>query len=365
MTMLAVLKTDGNPTQALRGLLQKLLSEQIVDALVAAAATPYSRLPMPTLICAADRMNDVNPLAPVAAFNAARQAASVLRTANSRRLALVLRPCEIRAFVELVKLKQCVATEVTLIGLECLGRMENSEYLQRIDEDGELTTAFYRDSRLRQSVCQACRACRHFQPQGVDLALWTIGFDLTEGIGVAVGSDAGRRIMSQLGLQPGPEPAERPAQLAALREQRMQEQALLLQRTSAAINTMERMQQLFATCLNCYNCRTACPVCYCKECVFMTDVFAHDPAVLLRRAKKRGLVKLPTDTTMFHLTRLAHMSHACVACGHCSSVCPSGIPVADVFQTVAHRVQQVYDYEPGRDPAEPIPLLITESRTAR
>ncbi len=69
---------------------------------------------------------------------------------------------------------------------------------------------------------------------------------------------------------------------------------------------------------------------------------------------------MPADTVMFHLTRLAHMSHACVGCGQCASVCPSGIPVADIFKTVAVRTQDLFDYEPGKDLSEPIPYLAFE-----
>jgi formate dehydrogenase subunit beta len=65
---------------------------------------------------------------------------------------------------------------------------------------------------------------------------------------------------------------------------------------------------------------------------------------------------------MFHLTRMAHMSHACVGCGHCSSVCPSHIPVADVFIQVAAATQALYQYEPGRDVNEPIPLLVFDEK---
>ncbi|MCP4754396.1 MAG: formate dehydrogenase, partial [Proteobacteria bacterium] len=101
-------------------------------------------------------------------------------------------------------------------------------------------------------------------------------------------------------------------------------------------------------------------VCYCRECVFLTDVFSHDPEVFIRRAQKKGRVKMPTETTMFHMTRLAHMSHACVGCGQCSSACPSSIPVADIFETVATQTQDMFAYVPGRRIDEPIPYLVFE-----
>ena len=65
------------------------------------------------------------------------------------------------------------------------------------------------------------------------------------------------------------------------------------------------------------HCRVACPVCYCKECVFLTNVFEHDPDQYLRWAKRKGMVKMPTDTVFYHITRMVHMSTACVGCGQC------------------------------------------------
>jgi formate dehydrogenase subunit beta len=36
----------------------------------------------------------------------------------------------------------------------------------------------------------------------------------------------------------------------------------------------------------------------------------------------------------------------------CSDACPVGISVADMFRAVGQRVQQSFDYVPGRDPDE-------------
>ena len=46
----------------------------------------------------------------------------------------------------------------------------------------------------------------------------------------------------------------------------------------------------------------------------------------------------------------------------CSSVCPSNIPVADIFRTLAAETQTLYNYEPGRDVSEPIPLQVFEEQ---
>ena len=67
---------------------------------------------------------------------------------------------------------------------------------------------------------------------------------------------------------------------------------------------------------------------------------------------------MPTDTLFYHITRLAHMSTACVGCGQCSNACPNDIPVMELFRTVAQGTQQAFDYEAGRSLEEDPPLSV-------
>jgi formate dehydrogenase subunit beta len=76
----------------------------------------------------------------------------------------------------------------------------------------------------------------------------------------------------------------------------------------------------------------------------------------MRWARRRGSIKMPTDTLFYHITRLAHMSTACVGCGQCSNACPNDIPVMELFRTVARDTQSAFDYEPGRSFDEAPPL---------
>jgi len=65
---------------------------------------------------------------------------------------------------------------------------------------------------------------------------------------------------------------------------------------------------------------------------------------------------MPTDTVFYHITRLAHMSTACVGCGQCSNACPNDIPVMELFRTVAQSTQQAFEYTAGRRVDEKPPL---------
>lgn len=358
----AICVSEQDPVAAVRTVLESILARKLADAVLVAARSPYSALPMPTLFTEPEKMEAVDPLAPVAPFNAGRQAAAITKRPTGKRLALVLRPCEMRALIELVKLKQCSLENVILIGIECLGRLENKVYLEHASKTSDFTTAFYKNPELQAEITRACRICEHFQPKGVDLTISLLGSPAGSA-GFFGETETGEKLIDQMGLMVSDAPAEREAAAGVLLGQRLAARDALFQETAAKINTIDKFQKLIATCLNCYNCRTACPVCYCKECVFLTGVFRHRPENLIRRAVKRGAVKMPTDTTMFHMTRLVHMSHACVGCGHCSSVCPSNIPVADIFRTVAAQTQALFDYEPGRNVSEPVPYLVFEENT--
>jgi formate dehydrogenase subunit beta len=92
--------------------------------------------------------------------------------------------------------------------------------------------------------------------------------------------------------------------------------------------------------------------------VFNTDAVAYAPAQYLSWADKWGQVLMPNDTVFFHLTRLAHIGCTCVGCGQCTLACPSQIPVADLFISVTRNARKAFDYEPGRDDTEPLPLSV-------
>ncbi len=92
----------------------------------------------------------------------------------------------------------------------------------------------------------------------------------------------------------------------------------------------------------------------------MTDVFDHQPYQYMQWAKRKGQIKLPSDTMFYHLTRMAHIGLTCVGCGQCSQACPHDIPLVELFRTVAHTAQKAFSYEAGRSLNESLPLSVFE-----
>jgi formate dehydrogenase subunit beta len=354
---------NGDIVTGLRSFLQGLLSTAAVRAVLVPQRLPRRPMVMPTLVTEADRMEGADPLAPCFPLNAARLASRLARKPMGARWAAVLRPCEIRALVELVKLKQARMEEVVLISVDCLGAYANRDYLRvAAAHSASVTLDFLRKmlagERLEPDLAPACRVCEFPVPPHSDIHIGFLGAEAGGPLMAEARSDAGRQVVAAAGLPPFETPAGRRTAIERLVADRVRRRDEMFARTEAAIDGIDAAAAYFANCINCYNCRVACPVCYCKECVFVTDVFNHEPSQYLQWAGRQGVLKMPTDTLFYHLTRLAHMSTACVGCGQCSNACPSEIPVTEVFRTVARYTQKAFGYEAGRRLEEAPPLSV-------
>lgn len=355
---------EQNLLDALRGFLRDMLKSEDVSAVLAPWQLPMKNMVMPTLIQDPEQLDRVDPLSPAFPMNSAKLVSRLTRRPSGGRIAAVMRPCEIRAFIELVKLKQGRTEDLLIIGTDCLGAYRNRDYFQWVGEDIEASTRqFY--TRVLSSeastgddvdLAPACRACEMPEPQGADIAIGLYGVETATSMLVKAQTEKGEAMLATLRLPSATEPPARKKALKTLVDERTAVRDKMFEDTENAINSIERLTSYLASCVNCYNCRVACPVCYCRECVFVTDVFDHEPSQYLRWAAKKGMVKMPTDTVFYHITRLAHMSTACVGCGQCSNACPNDIPVMELFRAVSCHTQKAFDYVPGRSLEESPPL---------
>jgi formate dehydrogenase subunit beta len=187
---------------------------------------------------------------------------------------------------------------------------------------------------------------------GADVHIELLGGDLDQGIQLSVTQELGEALGLKNSAPNGrKEVVER---LVSAREaMREAEFANIRGRLEGGENIIG----VFDACIRCHNCMTVCPVCYCKTCVFKSPVFDHEPIKYIGWAKQKGAYRMPPDTSLFHLTRLNHMGLSCVGCGMCTQACPADLPVGSVFRAIGQRLQETFDYLPGRSLDEPIPLV--------
>jgi formate dehydrogenase subunit beta len=357
---------DDDLLITLRDFFRSILQLEDISAILVPQHLPGKNVVMPTLVTDPKQLNSTDPLAPFFPFNGAKIVSRLTRKPLGAKVAVLLRPCEIRAFVELVKLKQGRTEEVILVGIDCLGAFKNDDYIQiNGKKEKEFTSRFCKDALSGKKMtfegfdlAPACKACENPVPNGADILIGLFGVDTDNHVLIQARTPKGETLYDNLDLSETEEPLERLAAIESLVADRTAYRDKMFYETLEATNSIEKLNTYFAECVNCYNCRVACPVCYCKECVFVTDVFNHDPVQYLRWAHRKGVIKMPTDTVFYHLTRIAHMSTSCVGCGQCSNACPNDIPVMELFRTVSYHTQKAFEYEAGRSIEDDLPLSV-------
>jgi formate dehydrogenase subunit beta len=366
-TMATIAKIDTHNShlpEAFEVFARRILETETIDAILIPRHLPAKAHVMPVLVSDPDQLKGIDPLSPAFTLNAAKVVSRLTRRPTGKKIAAILRPCEIRAFVELVKLKQGSREDILIIGCDCLGAYTNRDYFVFTEACGETADAIFVESALSGHTIQAsgldlapaCSVCEHFQPEGADLTVSLFGEDVASHLPVSALTPAGEDILNRLRLDAAQISMAREAKLEKMLQDRLAARDRMFAATADAVNRLDKFSAYLAGCMNCYNCRVACPVCYCRECVFVTDVFEHDAGQYLGWARRKGALKLPTDTTFYHLTRLAHMSTTCVGCGQCSNACPNDIPVMELFRTLAAQTQAAFDYQPGMCLEEKPPL---------
>jgi formate dehydrogenase subunit beta len=345
----------------MRGFLKRLLEAGVVDAILAPLETPSGTL-TPTLVADPTLLDAADPLAPLMGLNAARVVGAVSIRQPRGRIAAVLRPCELRALVELVKLQQASLDDLVTIGVDCVGTYDVPRYLEikKQEAGSRMWSDLYHNltSNLQSPISNlrdACLMCEKPHAEGAAITLELFGADVDAGIPVSLPDEMAEKL--GLGdLSPNPSPERRGeltekvvAARTGVRDARFAEIRQRLEK--------EGIEGVFAACVRCHNCMTVCPICYCKTCLFKSGVFDHEPMQYVNWARRKGATRLPADTMLFHLTRLNHMALSCIGCGMCTSGCPAELPVGLVFRAIGSRVQAAFDYVPGRSVEEPLPLV--------
>jgi formate dehydrogenase subunit beta len=159
---------------ALQAFFRSLLELEDIHGILVPQHLPMKKLVMPMLVTDPDRLEAADPLAPAFPMNAAKLVSRLTRKPMGAKVVAVLRSCEIRAFYELVKLKQGRRDDVVLVGIDCLGAYDNMAYARIVEKNPSSAAVDFTQNALagETSVIEdidlapACKACEHPVPTG-------------------------------------------------------------------------------------------------------------------------------------------------------------------------------------------------------
>jgi len=352
----AILSIEKDREETILKLLERGLVKGVFDTLLIPLKVPAEDSFAYVLLKNQALLDRASPLPPVMPVQGAKALSSLTMMGKSKqKIAVVMRPCEISAAIELYKLKQIDLENIFLVSIDCPGVLQLSDYIIDPKKGIEKFTETL-DQWGSDFTRPVCKICTKFSMIASDLHIGLLGSE-DKSIFLIPGTEKGKYILESLDILPENDMEDWETKVKDIRKKRENKRQMEHEKLKSKIEGPDKFLEIYSKCINCRNCMRVCPICYCRECYFNSGALKLYPENYMIRAKNKGGLRLPPDTLLFHLGRMSHMIFSCVSCGSCEDACPVSIPVAQIFSLVADETQKLFNYVPGRSIDESLPLV--------
>ena len=222
---------------------------------------------------------------------------------------VVVKGCDSKALVQIIKEKGRTRDEFVIIGIPCKGVVDLAKLEARfpeasgdvvITDNGFVITIDGVEHMVPRAelIAAKCERCEHPNPVIYD-----------ELLGDPV--------------EPGEDTFDDVAELEAM----------------SIEDRWKYWEKEFDRCIRCFACRNVCPLCYCKSC----------SGEELNPEWIRRSVNI-SENTAWNLLRAYHLAGRCIGCGECERACPMDLPLSQLNRKMAKDVREMFDYTAGTNP---------------
>ena len=360
--MTKVLKINKNAEKGVLELLRFLLQNGKVNGVFTLKKINKDGAVAYSLITNPDEISDAVPFYPLMPVNAGKLLSRfTLEGSTKKPVIAVVKPCELRGFIELIKREQGSFENLFIISSTCGGVYPLE---MAVNKTVESNLSKYWDmvkkGEISSDLRSACKGCEEFVPYVADFTVDLMGNnDANKQCLIFLNTEKGEEIVKDMKVEFIEKEIDN-KKLDKIRDKRKIEKKKLFDVLETKMNGMDGLIDIFGKCISCHGCSKVCPICYCKLCEFESPDVEYGPSKYESELRKRGGLRVPPGTIFYQIGRLTHISISCVGCGQCEDVCPVDIPVSTIFMKVGESVQKMFDYVPGKDIKEAIPLVTFE-----
>jgi formate dehydrogenase subunit beta len=343
---------NGDPVNTFQEFLAALWEQNEFEGLLAPVESPDQTGVAAQLLENVEALPRINPFAPVMRSNAARLTSQIVLEHPARKILAILRPCELRAFIEIQKRARITLEphSVVILGVDCIGTFPGNEYCQNVDKYGarEVTRASLKNASeggLRpQRFRTACQVCDWPAPCGADVTIGAIGVATDQHLLVIARNEA---VDDRLGLKSVTsalateyQVSHRETVVGAIADMRSGVRKKLVEdmHSSQRFNDFASFLAWFANCSLCGECLSACPL-YNGE---------FSGLLGLRNGRNKEVAPLA------ELVAMSRWLASCAGCGMCEETCKCEVPLTLLISALSHRVRGELHYRCS-DPAQPLP----------
>jgi formate dehydrogenase subunit beta len=357
---------------AVTALLKFALESKRVEAVVAVKARDGNRYDgIPVVITDPKELGETSGSLHCASPNIARFLKEYLDGAFETKMAVVAKPCDAKAIIELAKRNQIKLDNLLIIGLNCTGTLPPAkakslfkeefgvgpaDVVAEDIEDNELIIRLKDGSEKKKSLAELeekgegrrenCRRCDINIPVMADIACGKWGTTDKDSTFIELCSDKGAEFF-EAAIEDGAIKVEQPSENAIETRKKKDQAAVELAQKwqEKDFATLEEMSgeekfkywsEQFSHCIKCYGCRDACPICYCDVCFLEAE---------------RGYIppgEVPPHM-LFPMVRITHVMDSCVNCGQCQDACAMEIPISRLIFLLSKKIGAIFKHEPGMD----------------
>lgn len=340
MTAYWFLNTHGDPLGTVQRLVQNIWQKANLKGILAPINGHDDQLPTPKLLEETRLLQEVNPFKPLMTMNAASVVPEALKKHPQETLGAILRPCELRALIEMVKHDGFSLDRLLTISVDCLSTVPVEEYRWRASRKKQargLTEEALQFARQGGIAAyryrSACQICASPQAHNAQINIHVLGLPVRQQILIHAGADCPIDLAA---LSDGPADIELVQQhehlVAQLRERHQRTRERLWRSLSDQMpQDIQAVINLLESCDSCQQCLAVCPICsvdYPRR--------SGTPARFNPEDVMRWLV-------------------SCAECGMCDQVCPRHLSLSAIFSFIRRQLADEYGYLAGRSTADPLP----------